>query len=339
MTTIPTPREAARLFLTHLETARRASKHTVEAYSRDLASLLAFADLQAANRAFGAASSPPFAEIDVYLLRSWLAQLTRTHASSSVARHLAAVRSWMRWLLQKKMIAFSPAEQLANPKLRRPLPTVLSVDAASEVMETPNLQSASGIRDRAVLEVLYGSGVRVGELCALDTKDLDLGGGTAHVFGKGKKERVVPLGSKCVTALHDYLSVRAQLQVAAHKEVPTGSSSQALFLSARGARLGVRAVQIMVQRYGALGAGRADLHPHALRHTCATHLLEGGADLRAIQTILGHASLSTTQRYTRVSTVHLMKVYDAAHPLARATERHTGAAPPGISRDRSSETA
>jgi integrase/recombinase XerC len=171
------------------------------------------------------------------------------------------------------------------------------------------------------METLYGAGLRVSELCGLNLGDVDLSRdpGSVRVLGKGSKERVVPLGGEAAKAIRAWLARRDELG-----DPETGQRDpRALFLSKRGARLGVRRVQTLVQRYGALGAGRADLHPHALRHTCATHLLDGGADLRAIQKMLGHASLATTQRYTHVSIDHLVKVYDAAHPLAR---RHEGAA-------------
>ena len=221
----------------------------------------------------------------------------------------------MRWLRKHGELATSPAEQLASPKVRRPLPTFLSVDLAKEVVETPDA-SPAGLRDRAVLELLYGCGIRVSELTGLDLATVDLPSATLRVLGKGNKERLVPMGGPCVAAIRAYLAVRDQL---AHPK--TGAlDGRALLLSARGVRLAVRAVQSLVRKYGILGAGRADLHPHALRHTCATHMLDGGADLRAIQEMLGHASLSTTQRYTHVSMEHLLKVYDAAHPLARATK-------------------
>jgi integrase/recombinase XerC len=219
----------------------------------------------------------------------------------------------MRWLRRRGHVTTCPADELATPKVRRGLPTLLSVDAAKQVVETPG-DTAHGLRDRALLELLYGSGLRVSELCGLDITDLDLPGGTARVLGKGRKERVVPLGRPCIAALVKWLAARPGV---VHPRRGT-QDPKALFLSARGARLYVRMVQKLVQRYGGAGAGRADLHPHALRHTCATHMLDGGADLRAIQEMLGHASLSTTQRYTHVSMEHLMRVYDAAHPLARA---------------------
>jgi integrase/recombinase XerC len=298
------PEDAVAAFCTHLEAERRASVHTVAAYRRDLDSLVLFAKDVRDVRG-----------IDVYVLRGWLGKLARTHAASSVARKIAAVRTWMRWMRRRGAIAKSPADELATPKVRRPLPTFLSVDAAAEVVEAPDTSVAAGARDRAILELLYGSGLRVGELVRLSLGDVDLAETSARVLGKGSKERLVPLGAKCVAALRAYLEVRREL---AHPRT-RALDARALFVSARGKRIGARAVQALVKKYGALGAGRADLHPHALRHTCATHLLDGGADLRAIQELLGHASLSTTQRYTHVSMEHLMRVYDAAHPLAKKT--------------------
>ena len=300
--------EAAEAFVAYLAGERRASPHTVSAYRADLESLLRFVRATSSKEV-------SLEAIDLYALRGWLGQLSRTIAPSSVARHVAAVRTWMRWLRRRGGITKSPADELASPKARRPLPTFLSVDAAAEVMETPDASTPTGKRDRAVLELLYGSGLRVSELAALSLSDVDLRAREARVLGKGKKERAVPVGEKCAEALVAYFEVRTQL-----RHPKTGDHDvHAVFLSARGRRLGVRAVQDLVHKYGALGAGRADLHPHALRHTCATHLLDGGADLRAIQEFLGHSSLTTTQRYTHVSMEHLMKVYDAAHPLARVS--------------------
>jgi len=301
-------------FIAHLALERRASPHTVDAYRRDLAQLLTFI----AERRPGARKAR---DLDVLLLRGFLGQLARTHAPPSVGRKIAAIRAMLRYLQRRGEIDKNPAEELSLPKVRRPLPTFLNVDAAAEVVTTPDDGTPEGLRDRAFLETLYGSGLRVSELVGLDLQDIELTRGregaaemgSVRVIGKGDKERVVPLGSQAVAALGRYLARRGEL-----RDPKTGAiDAKALFLSRRGKRLGVRRVQALVHAYGALGAGRADLHPHALRHTCATHLLDGGADLRAIQKMLGHQSLSTTQRYTHVSIDHLVKVYDAAHPLSR----------------------
>ena len=300
-------RPAIARFVAHLADERRASPHTTSAYRRDLEQLAAFID----ERRPGAGPR----DLDVLLLRGFLGKLARTHSPASVARKIASVRALLRYLQRRGEVEKNAALELSLPKVRRPLPTFLNVDAAAEVVETPDEDDAEGLRDRALLETLYASGLRVSELCGLDLGDVDTTSdlGQVRVIGKGSKERVVPLGSAAVKAVRRYLERRDEL---AHPK--TGERDpRALFLSTRGARLGVRSVQHLVHRYGALGAGRADLHPHALRHTCATHLLDGGADLRSIQKMLGHASLSTTQRYTHVSIDHLMKVYDAAHPLAK----------------------
>jgi integrase/recombinase XerC len=292
-------------FASYLDNERRSSPNTRSAYLRDLGQLAAFA----AER-LGA--PPQLQDLEVHLLRGWLGSLARTHAPPSIARKIGAARAFLRWLHRRGLIARNAALELSLPKVRRPLPTFLDVDAAAEVMTAPGTDSGEGVRDRAMLELLYGCGLRVSELCGLDVGDVDLGAdaATVRVVGKGNKERAVPLGSHGVAALRAWLEVRAGM-------ARRGRDEEAMFVARSGRRLGVRRVQVLVQRYGALGAGRADLHPHALRHTCATHLMDGGADLRAIQKMLGHSSLSTTQRYTHVSIDHLMAVYDRAHPLAK----------------------
>jgi integrase/recombinase XerC len=293
-------------FVIHLESERRCSPHTVDAYRRDLGQLFAFAALRLDE------DEPSVGEVNVYLLRAWLGDLARTRATSTVARKIAAVQTFFRHLRRRHVVEKNPAAELASPKLRRPLPTLCDVDAAKEIVETPEGVTPASARDSAMLEVLYGSGLRVSELVGLDLHDIDLAAGTLRVMGKGSKERVVPMGPPCIQALQHYLSERPSL----HHPKTGQQDDKALFLSVRGKRMGARRVQTLVQRYGALGAGRADMHPHAMRHTCATHMLGGGADLRAIQELLGHSSLSTTQRYTHVSVEHLMTVYDRAHPHA-----------------------
>jgi len=292
-------------FVDFLASERRSSKHTVAAYRSDLAQLGAFLRDKQGDGA-------PVTRVDVYLVRQWLGSLARVVSPASVARKIAAAKAFFRFLHRRGWIAKNLSADLASPKVRKPLPTFLRVDAAREVMEAPSAESPEGRRDRAMLELLYGSGLRVSELAGLDVGDVDRKNATVRVRGKGNKERVAPVGRAALTSVASYLDARGALVRAGTPAHPT-----ALFLSRRGARIGVRQVQLLVHRYGAIGAGRADLHPHALRHTCATHMLEGGADLRAIQEMLGHASLATTQRYTHVSLEHLMKVYDGAHPLAK----------------------
>jgi integrase/recombinase XerC len=313
--TVPDDDQLERLvarFSAHLATERRASRHTVLAYGSDLRALMAYTRSRIGNARLE--------DIDKLLLRSWLAELARAVTPTTLSRKLASVRAFFGWLERETLVQKNPASLLSSPKLRRKLPRFVSASAAAEIMESPALAAASEVeraRDTALLEVLYGSGLRVSELVGLDLGHLTLEEASLRVLGKGNKERIVPLGSVAKAAVERYLARRPEL-----RHPRTGAQDErALFLSKKGVRLGVRRVQTLVQRYGALGAGRGDLHPHALRHSCATHLLEGGADLRAIQELLGHSSLSTTQRYTHVSLDQLMAVYDRAHPLSRRNGR------------------
>jgi len=298
-------------FREHLASERRASPHTVSAYLRDLESLAAFVR---AKRA-GAAS---LASLDKFMLRGWLGELAKGVSPPTVARKISSVRALCEFLMRSGDLRQNPSATLASPKLRRKLPRFLAPEAAAAVMAAPLAQErgreVAHLRDALALELLYGSGLRVSELATLDLAQISSAEAELRVLGKGRKERIVPLGSKALAALEAYLPRRSEL---AHPK--TGVyDSRALLLGQLGKRLSVRWLQALVQRYGALGAGRADLHPHALRHSCATHMLEGGADLRAIQEMLGHSSLSTTQRYTHVSLDQLLAVYDRAHPLAQA---------------------
>lgn len=304
-------------FVTHLAAEKNASPNTVAAYSRDLDALLGFVEER--NAANGSKRAP---RLDLYVLRGWLGELARTCKPTSIARKIASVRAFGRWMKQKGHSDVNPAQELASPKVRRELPTFLSAEDAALVIESPNEdntgaireEEAVALRDRAFLELLYSSGLRVSEACGLDLANLSLGEKQVRVMGKGRKERLVPIGSKAEEALREWLAARPRLANA-----KTGFlDAKAVFVSTRGRRFGPRAAQLAVRRYGLAGVGRTDLHPHAMRHTCATHLLDGGADLRAIQEMLGHSSLSTTQRYTHVSVAHLLQVYDAAHPLAKS---------------------
>jgi len=296
-------RASVREFVTVLARERRASRHTVAAYSRDLFQLTQFVEQKRPNLRGPEA-------VDVLLLRGWLGQLATKLEPASIARKMAAARAFFRHQIVRGKMKDNPAGALALPKVRRKLPRVLNVDAAKETVEAPDDGDDGGLRDRAIMELLYSSGLRVSELVGLDLDRLVLeqDRAEARVIGKGDKERRVPIGEPARLALTRYLDER---------KVEVSQATGAVFLSKRGRRLSVRAVQSLVKKYGALGAGRGDLHPHAMRHTCATHMLDGGADLRAIQELLGHSSLATTQRYTHVSVEQLMRVYDSAHPLAR----------------------
>lgn len=289
------------------------SRHTVAAYQRDVSALIAFAEQRL--------SRPPGpGDVDRSLLRAHLALLAESCEATSIARKLSSYRAFFGYLERQGALRKNPAALLASPKLRRKLPRFLDAESMAEVVTAPralpDADAAERCRDGALLELLYGAGLRVSELAGLDIDDLALESQEVRVVGKGSKERIVPLGSKAEAALREYLTRRPELRGRRAQPEPA-----ALFLSRRGRRLSVRWIQKLVQRYGALGAGRPDLHPHALRHSCATHMLEGGADLRAIQELLGHESLSTTQRYTHVSMDKLIEVYDRAHPLARAQRR------------------
>ncbi len=296
-------------FLSHLATERRASPNTVAAYGRDLTQLGGFLSERLGR--------PPTVRCaNKLLLRAFLAAISQTSQAATLARKLSAIRAFYRYLERRGRIVENPVALIASPKMRRRLPRFLGAEAAAQVMVAPETAANHGrvevLRDRCMLEVLYGSGLRVSELVGLDLGDIEFHAREFRVLGKGRKERIVPFGTSAGKSLACYLERRQELLAA-----PCGT--QALFLSRRGCRISIRWVERLVQRYGALGAGRADLHPHALRHSCATHMLEGGADLRIIQEMLGHSSLSTTQRYTHLSLDQLTKVYDSAHPLARAS--------------------
>ncbi len=295
-------------FARYLRDERRSSARTVETYVRDLES---FAEWVRAE------DLPPDArKLDIVALRAFLSSLFRDNQASTMKKKVSGLRSFFKFLLKRQILSQNPASALRTPKVPKGLPRFLTVDQAFRVMEAPPKESERKkplrVRDRALLETLYGTGVRVGELASMNIGDCDFTEASVRVLGKGGKERIVPLGQSALHALQDYLLERRGLLAKAKQ-----GDDDALWLAQSGRRLSVRQVQNIVRRHGTLGAGRGDLHPHAMRHTCATHLLDAGADLRSIQELLGHSSLSTTQRYTHVSVDRLMEVYDKAHPLAR----------------------
>jgi len=295
-------------FSAYLHGERRASVHTQRAYIRDLETLQTYLKEQRLPQ--------DAAQLTLPMLRQYLARRAPTREASTLARNVATLRAFYRFLVRRGLCSQNPAALLRLPKLPRKLPKVLTVEATLSVVTEPEAGPLA-LRDRAMLELLYGAGVRVSELASLTLERLDLSRAEVRVHGKGNKERVLPLGPACVVAIEAYLHLRSSL-----RHPRTGEQhASAVFLGRYGTQLGVRQIRALVKHYGALALGHADLHPHALRHSCATHLLDAGADLRAIQELLGHASLSTTQRYTHVSVDRLLEVYARAHPLARKRGR------------------
>ena len=290
-------KEAIEQFCRYLETERNVSGHTVSAYRSDLLQFVAFL-AEKGEVAPG--------EIDHLAIRRYLALLHKGHSKSSIGRKLSAIRALLRYLLRVGKVEKNPAELVATPKKEKRLPFHLNIDQVSALMDAPAGGTGLPLRDRAVLETLYSCGIRVSELTGMSVGDLDLEEGLARVMGKGGKERIVPVGSRAREAVRAYLEERGNPEAA-----------EPLILNARGGRLTRRSVGRIVDAHMLLIASMRKVSPHTLRHTFATHLLEGGADLRAIQELLGHASLSTTQKYTHVSIDRLMEVYDQAHPKAR----------------------
>jgi len=286
-------------FCSYLGTERNVSPHTLAAYRSDLSQFRDFVRSE-----LGPDATP--AVVGHLLIRRYLAQLMKGHARSSIGRKLAAIRACYRYLLREGIVAKNPAELVSTPKGVKKVPYHLTIDEVTALVESPAGDDRLAMRDRAILELLYSSGVRVSELTGLNIVNLDLDGGLIKVLGKGGKERIVPLGSHAVRALSAYLEA-----------LPPPTAGRPVFLNARGGRLTRRSVGRIVDRHILRIATMKKISPHTLRHTFATHLLEGGVDLRAIQELLGHSSLSTTQKYTHVNMDLLMEVYDKAHPKAR----------------------
>jgi integrase/recombinase XerC len=286
-------------FTRYLSTERNVSPRTVEAYGSDLAQ---FREFVVGERG----SDVGVETVDHLLIRRWMALLHKGLKKSSIGRKLAAVRAFFKYLVRESMVAKNPAELVSTPKKEKRVPYHLNIDEVTALVESPREGDLLSLRDRAILETLYSCGIRVSELTGLHVGGLDLEEGVVRVLGKGGKERVVPIGRHARRALSDYLLARNNPPI----DTP-------LFLNARGGRLTSRSVARIVDKYILKLATIRKISPHTLRHTFATHLLEGGADLRAIQELLGHASLSTTQKYTHVSIDRLMEVYDRAHPKAR----------------------
>ncbi len=292
-------------FIDYMSLERAASPHTCRAYRKDLELFAAFLR----NKQLPS----DVAAIDHVTIRLYLGDLYKGKKikRTSVVRKLATLRTFFRYLKREGIIQKNPAKMVATPKGGKDLPHALTVDEAFRLLDAPDTTTPVGCRDGAILEFLYSSGLRVGELTSLNLVDLDLGGGMVRVLGKGGKERLVPIGSKAVEALRSYLARRGELMEQGKNPPPY------LFLNYRGGRLTPRSVGRMIKKYRLHVGIMKETSPHTFRHSFATHLLDAGADLRGIQELLGHASLSTTQKYTHVSSAKLMEVYDRTHPRAR----------------------
>ena len=287
-------------FIRHLAHERRLSPHTVDAYRADVQGLATFLER----------GHVPLGEARYEQLRRWLAHLaTRGYARSTMARKAAAVRAFYGFCSHRGLIPVNPASLLTAPAVPRKLPPVLKQVEAEILVEAPQGEDPRTLRDRAVLELLYGAGIRVAELCGLDVDDVDLQRARARVVGKGRKERWVPIGEPAVDALRAYLRD-------GRPRLVRKDGGHPLFLNGRSERMGPRAVRSMVEQYRQAVLPGRRTSPHTLRHSYATHLMEGGADIRAVQELLGHASLATTQRYTHVSRRRLFGAYRDSHPRA-----------------------
>lgn len=290
----------------HLALERGRSEHTRRAYLTDLRSLFAFLDERAPGAGLGGLSLP--------MLRSWLAaQAASGAARTTLARRTSAVKTFTAWATRRGLLAADPATRLQLPKARRTLPAVLRQDQALAAMAAADLGAEQGdpqaLRDRLIVELLYATGIRVSELCGLDIDDIDTGRRLLRVLGKGNKQRTVPFGAPALAALTGWLTD-------GRPALTTPESGAALLLGARGRRVDPRQVRTVVHQTVAAVDGAPDMGPHGLRHSAATHLLEGGADLRIVQELLGHSTLATTQLYTHVTVARLRAVHDQAHPRA-----------------------
>ncbi|MDP3480276.1 MAG: tyrosine recombinase XerC [Desulfoprunum sp.] len=297
--------QSIQLFTRWLATEKGYSQHTISGYRHDL---LEFAASLGKDRGIGTVTPAT--------IRSFVVSLHRTNGAATVSRKLSALRTFFRYMLREKILEIDPLIGITGPKIGRSIPVFLTVDETFLLLDMPQEHDTFMARDAAILELLYSTGMRVSELVSRDMADLDFAEEVLRVRGKGNKERLVPVGRPAIEAVRKWLPQREQLL--AERAVRGNTVDKApLFLNGRGGRLTSRSVERMVRAYGERAGISQIVTPHALRHSFATHLLEMGADLRSVQELLGHASLSTTQRYTHLTLDHLTEVYDKAHPLAQ----------------------
>lgn len=292
----------------HLRNERNLSPHTLRNYLSDLEQFQNF--LVERKLALDAGGKVDAGKVDIHVVRAYLASLAQDRKKSSIGRKLAALKGFFRYLVHNKRLDKDPLLLINSPKQEKPLPKFLTVDDAFQLLDTVKLGTGLDQRDRAMLEVFYSTGIRVSELVGLDWADIDIQLGIVRVVGKGSKERIVPIGAVALKSLEAYAdAARQQWKVACRGATP-------VFLNHRGRRITTRSVARIVEKHLKLAGIEIKMGPHGLRHSFATHLLNGGADLRVIQELLGHVSLSTTQRYTHLNLDQLTAVYDKAHPRA-----------------------
>lgn len=294
-------------FSSYLRYERVSSPHTHKNYMVDLSQFHSFLERHHPHIALDAVAH--IGKIDVGVVRQYVGKMFEGKQPSSMARKLASLRTFFQYCLKKGFCFSNPAKEVATPKVPKKIPKFLTVDEMVSLLNTHFGNDELGVRDRAIMELLYASGLRVSELVGLNLNDLDFTSKTVRVLGKGRKERVVPMGNKAVSALTLYLKSRETI-------MSNKSDESAYFVNRSGGRLSVRSIERLVQKYIKRCGIQKIVTPHVLRHTFATHLLNNGADMRGIQELLGHSSLSTTQKYTHVSLENMMQVYDKAHPKA-----------------------
>lgn len=292
-------------FKEYLHTEKGYSPHTIRNYESDLDQFIKFAEEKKVERGVGESDF-----IDYSLIRSYIGEIFNKCRKNTIARKLSALKSFFRYLELRGLVLKNPAAEIATPKQEIHIPSYLPVDEMFALLNQPDKEKELGLRDIALLELLYSSGLRVSELESLDIERLDIDSRSVKVLGKGNKERIIPVGKKAISVIKKYIANTEEKR----KKLGYSAVSGPLFLNYRGGRLSSRSINRLVKRHS-LGCGiMTDISPHSIRHSFATHLLDGGADLRSIQELLGHASLSTTQKYTHVSMDKLMEVYDKSHP-------------------------
>ncbi|MFH1351480.1 MAG: tyrosine recombinase XerC, partial [Pseudomonadota bacterium] len=297
-------------FILYLGSQKGYSDHTIRNYGNDLRQFMDFAVKKREGSDPEGEPQPGLESIDFLLIREYLGNLFGRYKRTSIARKLSAVRSFFYFLEKKGVNTSNPAADISTPRLGKYIPTHLPVDEMFRLLEGPDREKPLGLRDLAILEVLYSCGIRVAELAGLNLSSIDYDQRLVRVLGKGNKERIVPIGREAMRAVKNYIEATLPLR----KKMQGDYEEGPLFMNFRGGRLTTRSIGRIVKRYGHECGLMAEISPHSLRHTFATHLLDGGADLRSVQELLGHVSLSTTQKYTHVSLDRLMEVYDKAHP-------------------------